>query len=325
MVSVIIPAFNAENTIRRCIDSLLVQTYSDFEIIAVNDGSCDSTESLIISLAEEDGRIRLVNQKNGGVSAARNKGIEESTGEFLCFVDSDDVVDPCFLESLMKLYVPGCLPVVDMVRTDSPRSALKKIKSPYTIACDFAADFFCGDLGQAIAFSVCNKIFLKETILGEDIKFDESLKVGEDMLFVFRYLCCCHDIRISRDAAYYYSIDDSSAMNSYRDYTPQYEDLLSAMKSCRQQNKQIDNNVLSRWSLNIMLSISTNQYIMSLPYSEFRVWWNALLTTELYRMAKSGTISGGIKRRQFQFALKHGHKLQVFMFIKLNKWILRRS
>lgn len=126
MVSVIIPAFNAENTIRRCIDSLLVQTYSDFEIIAVNDGSCDSTESLIISLAEEDGRIRLVNQKNGGVSAARNKGIEESTGEFLCFVDSDDVVDPCFLESLMKLYVPGCLPVVDMVRTDSPRSALKK-------------------------------------------------------------------------------------------------------------------------------------------------------------------------------------------------------
>lgn len=325
MISIIIPAFNAESTIRCCIESLLAQTYNNLEIIVVNDGSCDYTENLIIGMMKKDKRIKLVNQNNAGVSAARNKGIEASTGEYICFVDSDDMVDPHFLETLLKLYVPQCLPVVDIVRNDFDGSALRCIESQYTIGSDFVMDYFCGDLGQGIAFSVCNKLFLKETVLVENIKFDENLTVGEDMMFVFRYLCCCHTVRISTEVAYYYNIDNSSAMNSKRDYTMPYEELLSAMKCCCQQGKKIDDYVLSCWALNIMTSILTNPYVLCLSFSKFKMWWNELALTELYQAAKRGEVSGGFNHKLFQYALKYGYRSPIFLFLKLNNLRIKRK
>ena len=96
--SIIVPAYNASKYIRDCIDSVLSQNYSNFELIIVDDGSTDETKSIVYEYSS-DTRIKYVYQNNTGVSSARNKGILESNGDYICFVDADDVVSPNFLKT----------------------------------------------------------------------------------------------------------------------------------------------------------------------------------------------------------------------------------
>lgn len=101
MFSVIIPAYNAENFIKNAIDSVLSQTIEDFEIIVVNDGSNDSTENVVNEISDK--RVRCISQKNAGVSAARNTGIQNAKGEYICFLDADDLWNPNHLEVVSQL------------------------------------------------------------------------------------------------------------------------------------------------------------------------------------------------------------------------------
>ena len=101
-ISVIVPAYNAEETIKKTIDDILNQTYRDFELIIVNDGSIDSTREICEEIEKSDNRVRLLNQKNGGLSNARNNGIKIAVGEFITLIDSDDRVEMYYLEYLMK-------------------------------------------------------------------------------------------------------------------------------------------------------------------------------------------------------------------------------
>ena len=94
-ITIIIPIYNCEKTISRCIDSILRQTYKNFELILVNDGSTDGTSRILCSY--KDNRIKLINQENKGTGSARNTGIKYATGDFICFVDGDDYVEPNFL------------------------------------------------------------------------------------------------------------------------------------------------------------------------------------------------------------------------------------
>lgn len=112
MVSVIVPVCNGEKWIRRCIDSICGQTYKNIEIMIVDDGSTDKTNEICCSLANSDKRISLITQANGGVTAARKKGLDDSHGEYVCFVDADDYVLPDYIENLrmqMRLGVTLCL------------------------------------------------------------------------------------------------------------------------------------------------------------------------------------------------------------------------
>lgn len=100
--SVIVPVFNAEKTIRCCVDSILNQTFQDFELILINDGSVDSSLQIIEEYAKKDYRIYTINQKNQGVSTARNQGLKIAKGEYIVFIDSDDYIDPSYLEEFSK-------------------------------------------------------------------------------------------------------------------------------------------------------------------------------------------------------------------------------
>ena len=101
-ISVIVAAYNAEKTLRRCVDSILRQTYRDFELLIINDGSSDSTRIIAEEYANRDGRVHLINKKNGGVSSARNVAIKEAKGDYITFVDSDDYIDDDTYEVCMK-------------------------------------------------------------------------------------------------------------------------------------------------------------------------------------------------------------------------------
>jgi glycosyltransferase involved in cell wall biosynthesis len=99
-ISIVIPVFNAEQFLKPCIDSLINQSLKEIELIFVNDGSIDSSQKIIESYGAKDARIKLVNQENKGVSAARNAGIAIANGSYLAFVDGDDFIEPYFLEQL---------------------------------------------------------------------------------------------------------------------------------------------------------------------------------------------------------------------------------
>ena len=103
LVSIIIPVYNVEKYVEQCILSLLNQTYSNIEIIAVNDGSKDESPQKILDLAKKDKRIKLLNQENKGVSAARNNGLNSANGDFIIFVDADDYLKEDFVEYMLKL------------------------------------------------------------------------------------------------------------------------------------------------------------------------------------------------------------------------------
>ena len=94
MISVIIPVYNTRQYLSACLDSLLAQTYADLELLFIDDGSTDGSSELLDSFAEKDSRIRVIHQENGGVCAARNRGIAEARGAWLSFIDSDDTLDP---------------------------------------------------------------------------------------------------------------------------------------------------------------------------------------------------------------------------------------
>lgn len=101
-VSIVIPAYNAVETIRRSIDSVLNQSYSNIEVIVVNDGSLDDTETILKYYEMNDYRLKYINKSNGGVSSARNLGIKNATGDFICFLDCDDTYSPTYVDQMVK-------------------------------------------------------------------------------------------------------------------------------------------------------------------------------------------------------------------------------
>ena len=161
-ISVILPVFNEEMLIERCIDSILKQTYKNLELIIVNDGSTDGTLEKIKNY--NDNRIKIYSQKNQGAGQARNKGLEEATGDFICFVDSDDTINKNFLEIMSKLLKEKQAQIVacSYSRNTHKIYELKKQKAfKYLI-----------ELPEKIPMSVCGKLFRKETI--KEIYFDKS-------------------------------------------------------------------------------------------------------------------------------------------------------
>ena len=169
-ISVILPVFNEEMLIERCIDSILKQTYKNFELIIVNDGSTDGTLEKIKNY--NDNRIKIYSQKNQGAGQARNKGLEEATGDFICFVDSDDTINKNFLEIMSKLLKERQAQIVacSYSRNTHKIYELKKQEAfKYLI-----------ELPEKIPMSVCGKLFRKETI--KEIYFDKSNRF-EDIKF----------------------------------------------------------------------------------------------------------------------------------------------
>lgn len=188
-ISVIVPVYNVEKELPRCIESLLTQTYSNFELLLINDGSSDGSPEIMERYAEKDLRIRTLHKKNGGVSSARNMGLEQAKGEYVCFVDADDAVAPQYMEWLyLALRQSGeavaiCRDVrVNDFEKEAPFKALPE-KMPETERRDLKRYTFWDENGSLW----CCKGMMKTEFL-RDIRYDEELSIGEDALFITKAL-----------------------------------------------------------------------------------------------------------------------------------------
>ena len=150
-------------------------------------------------------------------------------------------------------------------------------------------DYFCGTLGQGIAFTVWNKLFSAALLRDACLRFAEELTVGEDMLFVFRYLRRCREVRLTRRAVYRYNIAENSAMQSRRDYTGAYETVLRTLRRPDGDFPPVAEEVLAMWALESCVFILTYPAVSEQSYAAFSAWWEGFTRTGLYRVAAQAT------------------------------------
>ena len=246
LVSIIVPAFNSGKYLRDCIASISAQTYSSWELLIADDGSDDDTYTIAKNASEEDGRIRAIRSENKGVSSARNTCIEMAFGKYLCFIDSDDSVEPGCLETLVRCAEDSGADIAQcsfvFMDEDGNRSP-----DPFGSSCvysnnaDIMRAFFAGPVGY-IRVSVWGKLILKETL--GSIRFDPELRVHEDAYYIYE---CCRKAgtAVSTDAPLYiYRQHKDSAMHSgladkYRDYFKVFDRQIKDCGSDRRLRKMI--------------------------------------------------------------------------------------
>lgn len=203
-ISIIVPVYNVEKYVEKCIQSLINQSYKNIEIILVDDGSNDRSNKIIDEYAKVDSRILTIHQKNKGVSAARNAGLKVATGEYVGFVDPDDYVDYQMYETMLKkielnmsdLAVCGFSKVTEL----SDKEEIFEIKDELLSPKKCVEDLFDFRGGYAIKPSVWNKLFRRDKI--GDLKFDENIGISEDLKFVVQYILKCNSIVYVKQAFY---------------------------------------------------------------------------------------------------------------------------
>ena len=209
-ISIIVPVYKVEQYLPRCIDSILAQTFTDFELLLIDDGSPDNSGKICDEYAAKDSRIRVFHKGNGGVSSARNLGLDNAQGKYIGFVDSDDVIPPFYYQTLISYLFDNDVVCCNYLKfsSDSP-----------TFDCDITNSIDYVQLNNRSFFKygesywcVWNKIFKREII--KDSRFDTTLKNAEDTLFSFSILLNCESVGYIRNKLYGYFIRGSGAVGS---------------------------------------------------------------------------------------------------------------
>lgn len=235
-ISIIIPVYNAAKFLHKCINSILAQTFQDFEILLINDGSTDESGAICDRYTLTDNRIRVFHKENGGVSSARNIGLRNACGEWIYFVDSDDTIYNDCLETLISQTsddvdcVTGGYTCVYNGKTSGITQVISDRWSYKTALLDFYRPVYFEFNGY-----LWNRLFRQSIIIDYNIRFHEDIYFKEDGLFLVEFLCNSKkDIPITTKPVYNYHINSDSAMQSLKVYfNKKYLTNLDARILCR--------------------------------------------------------------------------------------------
>lgn len=214
-ISFIIPMYNAEPYIKECLESIVMQTAKDYEVILVNDGSTDKTEEICNGYIKQNQKIHLIQQDNAGPSAARNRGLSLAQGEWIWFVDADDWLESNAVEILMETIKREQADIIsfDFIQEEPNRRKIIK-NGMYGLVehkkfCEIVMD-------QSFHFTLnWSNIFSKKFLLAHRLCYDESLSLGEDAEFMVRISACTHQVCIIQQALYHYRILPTSLSKTY--------------------------------------------------------------------------------------------------------------
>lgn len=215
-VSIIVPVYKAEKYIHKCVNSLLNQTFIDYEILLIDDGSPDKSGVICDEYARVNSRVKVFHKENGGVSSARQYGLEQATGEYVIHADPDDWVDP---EMLMRLYDKASATNADIVICDYYINTKRKSKyCSQPIQSASPNSVLCGILNGSIYGSCWNKLIRRSFICNNNIHFHKGINVCEDRQFIIEILLQKPKIEYINEAFYHYCTDsnDNSLVKSGR-------------------------------------------------------------------------------------------------------------
>lgn len=245
-ISIVVAVYNAEKTLKKCVDSLLNQTYNNIEIILVNDCSKDNSLDICNEYSKANDNVKVIsNDRNSGVSATRNNGINNSTGEYICFVDSDDYVESNYIEVLYYYYQKyNTVPICGFVYHDEYNHA-KPVKYSWS------GDEGLVSLGEAFKLkselyltALWNKLFDRRLIIDKNIKFDINISVGEDLRFSVEYFDKNNisEVSVLKSPLYHYmKLSDNSLMSNFVDNFDREKYSLNLIKNLAiKYNKSVD-------------------------------------------------------------------------------------
>ncbi|WP_321426544.1 glycosyltransferase [uncultured Bacteroides sp.] len=207
-ISIIIPVYNVEIYLSRCINSILSQTFSNFEILLIDDGSKDKSGEICDEYTKKDNRIRVFHKKNEGVSSARNVGLDKANGEWITFVDSDDWIEEKCLEVILKHATKNALDCIQFsYKRINDKGEIFEINSAQTPILDLNNYINMGK------FSVCagGTMFKRDIIDNNNIRFIEGLKLAEDQIFILTIICSCKRLQRIPNMFYCYYLNENSA------------------------------------------------------------------------------------------------------------------
>lgn len=209
MISIIVPVYKVEDFLPRCIESVIAQSYPDWQLILVDDGSPDGCPEICDRYAARDPRIKVIHKRNGGVSEARNAGLQVASGEWLCFIDSDDYVAPRYLEDMLSKSGDADIVISGWeyagVRRSFPEMYVDRM------------DFFM-IMEQKAFINICGKLIRRNSIARAAAVFETEIKWAEDSIFFFKILLSCDKVRLISDANYFYEYREGSAVGRINSY-----------------------------------------------------------------------------------------------------------
>lgn len=242
-VSIIVPVYNSQSYLEKCIDSILNQTYGNIEVLLINDGSTDDSGKICDEFAEKDARVKVFHIENGGPSKARNFGIENSNGDIISFVDSDDYIDENMAQKMIESLGTSDLIMCNYLSCDKDNENYfehnlgNREFNKNEIIDVFCPAFFYSKINGL--GSCCNKYYVKQFLIDNNIRFNENLIRAEDFWFNFDCFTSAKSIKSINDYLYYYmQVNDNSTMHQVRE--TQYEDWKFTRKRLLQKYNELN-------------------------------------------------------------------------------------
>lgn len=228
IISIILPCYNVEKYINKTVDSILNQKFKNFELIIINDGSTDNTGNILSDFYDNHPRIKLIHQKNKGVSKSRNEGLDLATGKYIIFIDGDDWIGPTFLSEYIRLLNidDQALIYQGFVSEYYNKNVIEKLPERVFLEAEIAEAIIFLEEKKCLG-GIWNKIFVRNIIVENNIRFDLRFSYGEDKIFTLQYLQNVNKIIFSNNTEYYYN---RKAENSLSKKFHKSNELLSFVK-----------------------------------------------------------------------------------------------
>lgn len=240
-ISIIMPVYNSEKYLGKCIDSVLTQSFCDFELLLIDDGSTDRSPQICDDYALKDNHVKVIHKDNGGVSSARNMGLSAVRGGYLCFFDSDDTLEPNALQLMYEKISNGNYDLViagyNRYDEDGTKIFGMSRKEVEALSIDSALKEMYYPKDEEYQGYLWNKMFRSDIIKNAGLKFNECIAFNEDRLFITQYICNSNrEVAYTTTPVYNYVVRTSGAMGSLkRGYNPKYAtdfDAYVLMKQC---------------------------------------------------------------------------------------------
>lgn len=212
-ISIIVPVYKVEKYISRCIESVKKQTETDWELLLIDDGSPDNSGKICDQYALEDDRIKVFHQLNGGVSSARNKGLDIAQGEWVCFIDSDDSVDATYLEDF-RVDEEDCDLVMQGYKRIKDNKILQTKQFQSSSSYKNSVAVVAASERLSIINSPCMKLFKRNIITSHSICFDTNISYGEDHLFSLSFLEFANKVICRTPAGYNYFLQEGESLTT---------------------------------------------------------------------------------------------------------------
>lgn len=316
LVSVIIPVYNVEEYLRKCLESVLRQSYDNLEIIIIDDGSTDKSPEICDEYASRDNRMKVIHKDNAGVSTARNTGLLHMQGRFLAFVDSDDEVYPDYIAAMVDaMQSSNTELVISNMEYIYESQHRKKVTHPRELSGRWAEDYV--KIGKWLP-NTWGKLYVAALVKQDNICFKESLSVGEDEEFNLRYYCHVNKYIFINTALYKYYIRKRKSLTTTGRNKAWVEDIperinlqKNVMKQCNiKHSGKIMFRMILGFTVNIGCDESQKQYRRRMR-----------ILTDMINQYDVPDIE--LKKELWITFMKHGWYMPLYLFIKLRTGIRR--